>query len=69
MENKVKCRIYLQDRETNEIWYFETKWPRVSYDKLDKYLKENNKKFLYITNITPCDNTSIKLAEHEKTQN
>lgn len=69
MKNKVRCRIYLQDRKTNEIWYFETKWPRVSYDKLDKYLKENNKKFLYITNITCAEYINTKLAERERTQN
>lgn len=44
-------RIYFQDRYTNKIWYLETKGTVVSYDKLDVYLKENNKKFLYITNI------------------
>ena len=48
---KYKCRIYLQDRYTNKIWYIETKWPIISLDKLELYLKENNKKFLYMTNI------------------
>ena len=44
-------RIYLQDRYTNKIWYYDTVWPTVSLDKLELYLKENNKKFLYITKI------------------
>ena len=60
-------RIYYKDRYTNEVWYYQTKRPRVSYDYLEKYMKINNKKFLYITNITWVD-TSIKSAEHEKTQ-
>lgn len=47
----MRCRIYYKDRYTNKIWYLETKGTRVSYDKLEVYLKENNKKFLYITNI------------------
>lgn len=57
MKNKIRNgkiiwhRIYFQDRYTNKIWYLETKGTVVSYDKLDVYLKENNKKFLYITNI------------------
>lgn len=44
-------RIYFQDRYTNKIWCLETKGTRVSYNKLERYLKENKKKFLYITNI------------------
>ena len=44
-------RIYYKDRKTNEIWYYETIWPSISYDYLELYLKKNNKKFLYITNI------------------
>lgn len=57
MKNKIRDgkiiwhRIYHQDKYTNEIWYLETKGPRVSYDKLELYLKRNNKKFLYITKI------------------
>lgn len=57
MKNKIRNgkiiwhRIYHKDRYTNKIWYLETKGTRVSYDKLEVYLKENNKKFLYITNI------------------
>lgn len=47
----IRCRIYHQDRETNEIWYYETIWPSVSYEYLEEYMKHNNKKFLYITNI------------------
>ena len=47
----IRHRIYHQDRETNEIWFYETKWPSISYDYLELYLKKNNKKFLYITNI------------------
>lgn len=57
-----RLRIYLQDRYTNEIWYFETKWPSISYDKLEKYLKENHKKFLYITNI----NYELKSKDKKK---
>lgn len=44
-------RIYYKDRETNEIWFYETIWPSISYNYLELYLKKNNKKFLYITNI------------------
>ena len=51
-DKKYRCRIYLQDRYTNKIWYLETKGTSVSYDKLERYLKRNKKKFLYITNIT-----------------
>ena len=64
----IRHRIYHQDRKTNEIWYYETKWPNVSYEYLEQYLKVNNKKFLYITNIT-CDSTNTKKAEQGKTQN
>lgn len=44
-------RIYYKDRETNEIWFYETIWPSISYEYLEEYMKVNNKKFLYITNI------------------
>lgn len=50
-KSKTRSRIYYKDRITNEIWYYETKWPSVSYDYLEQYMKLNNKKFLYITNI------------------
>lgn len=48
---KTRCRIYYKDRYTNEIWYYETVWPTVSYDELDEYMKLNKKIFLFITNI------------------
>ena len=66
-DKKYKCRIYLQDRYTNKIWYYDTKWPIISYNYLELYLKENNKKFLYITKIG-CEFTNTKSVEHEKTQ-
>lgn len=49
---KTRCRIYHKDRYTNEIWYYETVWPRVSYEYLDEYMKLNKKIFLFITNIS-----------------
>ena len=55
---RTRSRIYYRDKITNEIWYFETKGTRVSRDKLEKTLKENNKSFLYITSIT--DGKQIK---------
>lgn len=64
----MRCRIYHQDRETNEIWYYETIWPSISYEYLEEYMKHNNKKFLYITNIS-CDNTNTRKAELGKTPN
>lgn len=74
MENNInnrknkRYRIYHQDRYTNEIWYYETIWPNVSYEYLELYLNKNNKKFLYITNIL-WDSTNTKKAEQGKTQN
>ena len=47
----MRYRIYHKDRFTNEIWYLETIWTGISYDYLEQYLKINNKKFLYITNV------------------
>ena len=62
---KYRCRIYYKDRITNEIWYYKTKGTRVSRDKLELYLKEHNKNFLYSTYI---DGEEIKdkekLTEH-----
>ena len=51
-ENTMRCRIYYKDRYTNEIWYYETVWPTVSYEYLDEYMKLNKKIFLFITNIS-----------------
>ena len=70
MKNKIRDgkiiwhRIYHQDRHTNEIWYLETKGTRVSYNKLELYLKENNKKFLYITKIE-CERKQRIKQGHE----
>ena len=52
MQMKTKCRIYYKDRYTNEIWYYETVWPTVSYEYLDEYMKLNKKIFLFITNVS-----------------
>jgi hypothetical protein len=66
----IRCRIYHQDRETNEIWYYETIWTSVSYEYLELYLKKNNKKFLYITNIDQDGKQEQKqdwdMSEHKK---
>ena len=66
----IRCRIYHQDRETNEIWYYETIWPSVSYEYLEEYMKHNNKKFLYITNIDQDGKQEQKqdwdMSEHKK---
>jgi hypothetical protein len=63
-------RIYYKDRYTNEIWYYETIWPSVSYEYLELYLKKNNKKFLYITNIDQDGKQEQKqdwdMSEHKK---
>lgn len=44
-------RIYYKDRYTNEIWFYMAMPTRISLDYLEWYMKANNKKFLYITNI------------------
>lgn len=51
-KSKTRYRIYHKDKITDKIWYFETKWPSISYDYLEQYLKINNKNFLYATIIT-----------------
>lgn len=61
---KYRCRIYHQDRYTNKIWYLETVWPTISYNYLDLYLKENSKKFLYITKIE-CEKKQRIKQGHE----
>lgn len=63
---KYRCRIYHQDRYTNKIWYLEMVWPTISYNYLELYLKENNKKFLYITKIDGCkEKASRMMTEHK----
>lgn len=47
----IYSRIYYKDRFTNKIWFYQTIWPRVSYDYLEQYMKSNNKIFLYVTKI------------------
>jgi len=44
-------RIYYKDRYTNEIWFYMAMPSMISLDYLEWYMKANNKKFLYITNI------------------
>ena len=63
---KTKSRIYYKDRYTNEIWYYETVWPSVSYEYLEQYMKLNNKIFLYITNINGLkEKTQCNRSEHK----
>lgn len=57
-----RYRIYYRHRITNKIGYYETKQPRVSYDNLEQYLKTNNLKFLYMTNI----NGGLARKENQK---
>lgn len=44
-------RIYYKDRYTNEVWFYMAMPTRISLDYLEQYMKSNDKKFLYITNI------------------
>ncbi len=63
-----KCRIYFRDRITNKIQHFDTKGTRINYDELEKTLKENNKSFMYITNITDGlkEKTPCNMKKHKK---
>lgn len=59
-------RIYYKDRITNESWYIQTKWPSVSMTRIDEYLKETWKKFLYITKIDGSEEkTSYDWTEYK----
>ena len=44
-------RIYVKHRYTNEVSYLDIQWKKIYWEFLDKYIRLNDFKFLYITNI------------------